>query len=402
MRRQRRKALIIGGGIAGPAVALLLQRAGIEAEIYEARTAPNDNAGSFLNTACNGLEVLKTLGLAEPVSREGSPIPRMIMWSGKGKQLGEVLNGARAEVGAPSVAIKRGVLNRILREGATRQGVAISFGKVLRDIKVTDQQEVVATFTDGSSAQGDLLIGCDGIHSRTRRLIVPDAPAPQYTGLISTSGFVHRSSFAPTPNTQHFIFGKRAFFGYHIRSSGEVYWFVNFPQAQEPERSVLNQIESDEWQAHMLSLFRDDMPMIQEMIQATDSQILGYPIYDIATQPVWHRGPVVLVGDALHAVSPSAGQGASLALEDALVLAKCLRDIPDLEQAFVQYERLRRDRVERMVQYARSLGQGKVMTNPVQVWFRDLMMPFFLKQNANTSALDWVYSYNVEWDTSVI
>jgi 2-polyprenyl-6-methoxyphenol hydroxylase-like FAD-dependent oxidoreductase len=154
-------------------------------------------------------------------------------------------------------------------------------------------------------------------------------------------------------------------------------------------------IVSDAWQERMLDLFREDLPLISEMIRATESPIIGYPIYDISTQPIWQKGPVVLVGDAIHAVSPSAGQGASLAVEDAIVLAKCLRDREDLSQAFATYERLRRARVEHMVRYGRSLGQAKVMTH---LWFRDLLTPFFLKLFANSAALDWVYSYKVDWD----
>jgi 2-polyprenyl-6-methoxyphenol hydroxylase-like FAD-dependent oxidoreductase len=199
----------------------------------------------------------------------------------------------------------------------------------------------------------------------------------------------------------HFVFGKRAFFGYHVSSSGELYWFVNFPQKAAPARGDLEMIVSEEWQARMLDLFREDMPLISEMIRATESKIIAYPIYDIATQPVWHQGPVVLVGDAIHAVSPNAGQGASLALEDAMVLAQCLRDFPDLEQAFATYERLRRARVERMVRYGRNAGQGKVMTHPIQVWLRDRLTPIFLKLFANPKALDWIYSHQVEWNEPV-
>jgi 2-polyprenyl-6-methoxyphenol hydroxylase-like FAD-dependent oxidoreductase len=401
MNRQKRKALIIGCGIAGPVVALFLQRAGIDTEIYEARDTPNDDGGSFLNMACNGLDVLRTLGLDALISVEGSPIPHMILWSGKGKQLGEVRNGARAEVGATSVVIKRGILQKLLREEALRQGIRVNFGKKLHRLEVTQTNQVIATFQDGTTGLGDFLVGCDGIYSRTRQFINPGAPTPKYTGMISTGGLTHNLNSAPTPDTQHFIFGKRAFFGYHVRSSGEIYWFVNFPQTQEPGRSEVNEIVSDEWQQRMLDLFRGDMPLIGDMIRATKSSILGYPVYDIATQPIWHKGPVVLVGDALHAVSPSAGQGASLAMEDAIVLAKCLRDISELEQAFATYEHLRRERVERMVQYARSLGAGKVMTNPIQVWFRDLLMPFFLKRAANPTALDWAYSYKMDWDEHV-
>ncbi len=400
MNRAARKALIIGCGVAGPVVALFLQRAGIEAEIYEARAESTDYGGSFLNMACNGLGVLKTLGLDDQVSCQGSPIPRMMIWSGKGKRLGEVRNGARAEVGAPSINILRSRLHQVLHEGAERQGIKMAFGKKLADLS-TGEQGVSATFEDGTTAEGSFLVGCDGVHSRTRHLINPDTPSPHYTGLISTGGFAQHSSFPPTPDTMHFVFGKLAFFGYHISSSGELYWFVNFPQKSAPSKGDLDMIVSEEWQERMLELFRGDLPLISELIRATQSTIISYPIYDISTQPIWHQGPVVLVGDAIHAVSPSAGQGASLAVEDAIVLAKCLRDREDLSQAFATYERLRRARVERMVQHGRGAGQGKVMTNAIQVWFRDLLTPVFLKLFANPAALDWVYSYQVDWDEPV-
>ncbi len=379
---------------------MLLQRAGIDAEIYEARDTSEDYASSWLTMACNGLNVLKTLGLDDPVSVEGSPIPRMILSSGKGKHFGEVPNGARSEVGAPSIVVKRGALNRILREEAMRQGIKIAFGKKLHGLELTGEQGVIATFADGATAEGSFLIGCDGIHSRTRQLINPGAPSPEYTSMMSTGGFTRSLTLPPTPDTLHLVFGKQAFIGYHISSSGEISWFVTFPQTQEPGRSEVNEIVSDVWQQRMLALLREDQPFIRDIIGATE-RITGYPIYDIATQPLWHKGPVVLVGDAIHAVSPTAGQGASLAMEDAIVLAQCLRDIPELEQAFATYERLRRERVERMVQYAHSLGSWRAMTNPIQVWFWELLMPFFLKRSANPTATDWVYSFKVDWDAPV-
>src|SRR5450755_2333494 len=146
LNRQKRKALIIGGGIAGPVAALLLQRAGIDAEIYEARDTPKDYASSWLIMACNGLDVLKTLGLDDSISVEGSPIPCMILSSGKGRRFGEVRNGARSEVGVPSIVAKRGSLNRILREEAMRQGIKVAFGKKLHGIEMTGEQGVIATF----------------------------------------------------------------------------------------------------------------------------------------------------------------------------------------------------------------------------------------------------------------
>ena len=84
------------------------------------------------------------------------------------------------------------------------------------------------------------------------------------------------------------------------------------------------------------------------------------------------------------------------------LLAKCLRDSSTLEQAFSRYVGLRRERVEKTAVWARRFGNGKAVTNPIGVWMRDLMMPFFLKFSANPAALDWVYEYSIDWETPMI
>src|SRR5690242_2362403 len=123
MKHSTKMAIIIGGGIGGPVVAMFLRRAGIDAQIYEAQAAPDDEGGYFLNVASNGLHVLHALELDAEVAAEGFAIPRMIMWNGSGKRLGEVRNGAAPGQGAPSVVVKRGALHRMLREAAQREGV---------------------------------------------------------------------------------------------------------------------------------------------------------------------------------------------------------------------------------------------------------------------------------------
>lgn len=396
-----RKILVIGGGIGGLAVALFLQRAGMEAEVYEAQPAPDDTGGYFLNVASNGLHVLKTLGLEQAVAAEGFPVPHMIMWGGSGKRLGEVRNGAAPGQGEVSVVVRRGSLNCRLREEAQRNGITITWGKQLIGIDVTPDQRVTAHFADGAAAQGDCLISSEGIHSRTRQIINPTALKPVYTGLISCGGFAHSTVLAPTPNTQHFIFGKRAFFGYFVKASGEVWWFSNIAYAGEPRRSELAAVPHAVWQQRLLDLYSDDQPWINDLIRATPGEIGMYPIYDVPTTPNWYQGPVVLMGDAVHAMSPSAGQGASFALEDAIVLAKCIRDLPTFGSAFAAYESLRRRRAEKMVKASRRFGNNKAAPNAAARWFRDLMLPFILKSSANSQALDWVYTYKVDWHTAI-
>ncbi|WP_049761393.1 FAD-dependent oxidoreductase [Rubrobacter xylanophilus] len=395
-----KKVLVIGGGIAGPVAAVALRRAGIEATVYEARVEPRDHEGFFLNLASNGLRVLKALGIDVAERADGFPAPRMVMWSGTGKRLGEVANGLRLPDGTASTIVRRGALRRALREEAERRGVEVAFGKRLVSYEAFPGG-VVARFEDGAEAGGDLLVGADGIHSRVRTAMDPAAPRPSYTGLISVGGYARLPGLAPTPETQHFVFGRRAFFGYLVREGGEVWWFANLSRPGEPSRAELSGVPAEEWRRRLLEVFSGDMDLIGEIIRATRGEIGAYPVHDIPTAPVWHAGPAVLVGDAVHATSPNSGQGASLAVEDALVLARCLRDLPEPERAFAAYERLRRERVERVVAYSRRIGQSKAVGNPLARWLRDAILPFALKRFASPDAHAWLYDYRVDWDERV-
>lgn len=195
------------------------------------------------------------------------------------------------------------------------------------------------------------------------------------------------------------VFGKRGFFGYSVTPTGEVYWFSNLPQAQEPDRKALQATSEEEWRERLLGLHRNDPAPILDILRATSGGFGKWPIYDLPSLPTWHEGHVCLLGDAAHATSPHVGQGASLALEDALVLAQCLRDVPSPERAFATFERLRKGRAEKLVVQARRTGGSKVVSNPVQGWFRDLTLPFFLRLGAKST--EWVYSYKVDWNRRV-
>ncbi|MBP2320381.1 2-polyprenyl-6-methoxyphenol hydroxylase-like FAD-dependent oxidoreductase [Kibdelosporangium banguiense] len=390
------RALIIGAGVGGLTTAIALRRAGIEPVIYEAYDEPDDYVGLFLNTASNGLDALRALDVDIARRADGFPIPRMIMWSGTGKRLGEVANGTTLPDGTVSVCVRRGELQKQLRATVRDAGIAIEFGKRLDSYRnVTGG--VTARFTDGTEVTGDLLIGADGIHSRTRRLLDPHAPAPRFTGLLSVGGFSRGTGLEPTTNTQHFVFGKRAFFGYLVRESGETYWFANLHRPDEPNRQELAGVTPGQWRQHMLDQFADDMPVVRHILNNLVGEVGAYPVYDIPTSPIWHSGPVALIGDAVHATSPSAGQGASMAMEDAVVLAQCLRDAPDTTTAYTTYERLRRPRVEKVVAYSKTLSNSKT-AGPVARVFRDLMMPVALKLFASPKSHAWMYDHHIDWN----
>lgn len=392
---RKKTALVIGCGIAGPVVAIALQRAGLEPIVYEAHEGSADYVGSFLNTASNGLDALRTLGVEPRILDAGFPTPQMFMWSGTGTLLGEVANGLTLADGTVSMTIQRGLLHAALRDEALRRGARIERGKRLVDAEAVPGG-VVARFADGSDAEGDLLVGADGIHSRVRGIVDPASPAPRYTGQLSVGGIARRTSLAPTPGAYHMIFGRRAFFGYSVRPSTEAYWFANVAREAAPTSNA-TLVSPDEWKSELRELFADDAGPALELIAATDDELGAYPIYDMPTVPRWHRASMVLLGDAAHATSPSSGQGASMAIEDAVVLARCLRDTPDVAQAFTRYESLRRERVERVVRYSASVGSTKV-AGPVGRFFRDLMMPLALKLYGSSRAHAWMYEHHIEWD----
>lgn len=220
---------------------------------------------------------------------------------------------------------------------------------------------MTATFADGSTASADILIGADGIRSTVRTLLDPDAPGPRYVGLLGLGAWVPGEGLPPTNGAMHFAFGRRAFFGYSI-DAGHAGWFANLPSAEPLTAAEARRIPDEEWLRRLKVLYADDtLPALQMLDRVRPGELVNVgAMHDMPPVPVWHRGRAVLVGDAAHATSPSSGQGASLAIESAIELARCLRDQP-VGAAFDAYERSRRPRVEKVI--ARTTpgqpGQGR-------------------------------------------
>lgn len=392
-----RRALIVGGGIAGPVAAMALQRAGIGAVVYEAYEGGADDAGAFLTLASNGLDALRAIDAHRLALAEGFPTPRMEIQSGTGKHLGDVPNGGTLPDGTVSQTLKRADLYRALRDEAVRRGVRIEYGKRLVDAETTPGGGVVARFEDGTEAEGDLLIGADGVHSRTRRIIDPSAPGARYVPVLNIGGYARGVRVQAEPGTFRMVFGRRAFFGYAVHPSGEVWWFANPPRADEPTGAELAAIGTEQWREMLTDLFAGDAMPAVDIIQATPGKLAGWATHDLPSVPTWHRGSMIVIGDAAHATAPSSGQGASMAIEDAVVLARCLRDLPDTRQAFAAYERLRRGRVERIVAHGARTSNSKA-AGPVGRALRDLMLPVILKRVAGGGSLAWMHDYHVDWD----
>jgi FAD-dependent urate hydroxylase len=391
-----RTALIIGGGIAGPAAAMALQKAGIESVVYEARPAGADRQGAFLTVGSNGLDALAVLDADTAARTAGFATPWVTLRSGTGKRLGRSRISRSGLDGTPSHTIKRAGLYRLLRAEASRRGVRVEYGKRLVSAEETGDG-VRAVFADGSEATGDLLIGCDGVHSTVRRIIDAGAPDPTYVGLLNTGGFAQGVNVGTEPGSYEMIFGKRAFFGYVAAPDGQVWWFANVPCRDAPTRDETYTPSDDDRRRELLHLLAEDAGPAVSLIEATREVMPLSPIHYVPHLPTWRTDRMVLLGDAAHAPSPSSGQGASLSIEDAVVLAKSLRDLPNPREALAHFEAARRPRVERIIKAAARVNSSKA-AGPVARVLRDAMLPVVLKLTADSKAQKEVYDYHVDWD----
>ncbi|GAA4442092.1 FAD-dependent monooxygenase [Actinokineospora soli] len=378
-----KRILVIGGGIAGPVTALALRRAGFEPVVFEAYDRSADEAGAFLTLATNGLAALETLGLAEQVDAAGFRTPRMHITLGA-RELARFPMTSPTPGTPTTVTLSRAALYRVLREEVDRQGIAVEYGKRLVDA-AQDANGVTATFADGTEERGDLLVGADGLRSTVRRIIDPQAPAPRYVPLLNTGGYARGVTVPGEPGTVYMGYGKRAFFAHLPHPNGDVWWFANIPHKTEPTRADLAAMT--DWRERLRALYADDDLPARDLVDATDDIVAPYPTYDFPKVPTWHDRRMVIIGDAAHATSPTAGQGASMAVEDAVVLAACLREDP--ATAFAAFEARRRARVEKVVRMGKRNGNSKAPGV-----FGRLMLPVVIKM-LPVQDMTWLLDHRV-------
>lgn len=391
-------AVIIGGGIAGPVVALALHKAGIRSTIYEAYPASADGVGAGLMLAPNGLAALKGIGLDKALHAVSQPIPRLAMADSRGKLLTSFDGIAGMQ---PSRVFWRSDLCRVLRSAVEEAGIAVEYGKRLVSVADT-ASDIVAEFADGSHARGDVLIGADGIRSIVRELIDPCAPGPQYAGFLGFGGAAPEAALQTRADTMTFVFGKHAFLGYWRYEDKRIGWFGSLPHETPLSIAEVRKTPASQWLDRLRDLYGDDQPAQIFLKDADPDELMVTGASEMMPPvPRWHSGRMVLVGDAVHAPSSSSGQGASMAIESAVQLARCLRDLPSHTAAFASYEQLRRARVEKVAANAAKTNRQKA-SGPIAKLLMHILMPMALKTFFKPARMfGELHDYRIDWEARV-
>ena len=393
--------LVVGGGVAGPILALFLKKAGIAASVYEACTGPSE-AGGGLGLADNGMAVLQAAGVLERVQAVSVQTHEWAFENQRGHVLA-CMPGESKQNGPQPVMITRAALQQAVAEATLAEGIPMHYGKQLVAIEDTPGKPVVVHFADGSTAEGDLLVGADGIRSHVRQCILPDAPKPMYTGMLAPGGFspcIDGANYgAGAKKRVHFLFGANGFFGYIevLTAKGPRTMWWSTAEAPLRSREEMSRTTKADHQNQLLKLHGDWAQPVPRLIE-TAEDILDIAIHDVPSLPCWSAGRTVLIGDAAHAVAPHSGQGASMALEDAMLLAKLLRDFwgSDIREVFRAFEAERRPRTDRVIAMGRKNARHKQNTTPIAYWIQQQMMRIFVPL-VRRKRETWLLDYKIDW-----
>jgi 2-polyprenyl-6-methoxyphenol hydroxylase-like FAD-dependent oxidoreductase len=342
------KVLIVGGGIAGLALARGLGSARIPWELVE-RAPAWAPVGAGIVLGVNAMRVIRSLGLEEEVRARGFELSEMAITDARESVLGRTDLGRLADRFGPSIAIHRATLHEVLAKAA---GEGVRLGTTVEGIEAGDERVRVRT-DDGSQREYALVVGADGLRSRTREQLFGAVPVA-YAGYTCWRLVVERP--AGVSRAQE-MWGRGLRFGIvPIDDGSRVYCFAvaNAPAGTpDPEEGRVERFR------RRFGGFGGPVPAILEQVERPD-QLIHNDLEEVVHRP-WHRGRVVLVGDAAHAMTPNMGQGAAMALEDVAVLAELLA-APDALSggtagALAAWMQRREARVEWVQTQSRRIGR---------------------------------------------
>jgi 2-polyprenyl-6-methoxyphenol hydroxylase-like FAD-dependent oxidoreductase len=308
------RVLIVGGGIAGNTSAIALAQQGVACTIAEIQQEWSAT-GIGIGLQSPPLRAAKALGLFDEIVRIGRPQAHIVMARADGEPMGEIPQVNVNDPGDPPfVNMSRMALHELLVAAVADHDVEVRLGVTVERLE-DGESGVRATLSDGTAEQFDLVLGADGLHSATRGLVLPEAPAPEYAGqviwrmggrcpegldryTIMIAG-PHRIGLVPLPGDELYM------------------WMLD--STLPPERPP---------RAQLLELFHERMAAYGGFAPAVAAQATSAEQVDfralqaLLVSPPWHRGRMVLIGDAVHTTTPHMAWGAGLAIEDAVVLGE--------------------------------------------------------------------------------
>ena len=356
---------IIGGGIGGLTLGIALLRKGMNVRIYE--SAPVFKPlGAGLSLATNAMKALADIGVDQEVMRAGKMIKQMFGKDHHGRMISstdaEALTRRFGVVN--NFTIHRADLHRVLVDLLPEK--VIETGKQLLDFQA-DSRGVTISFADGSRAQADYLIACDGIHSPVRKKLVPGSE-PRYAGYTCWRAVIDTVPEGFNENETVETWGPGRRFGTVPLSNGRVYWFATLNAKQND--AAMRACGSKE----LGTIFKAfHFPVPQLLARTKNEEIIWSDIIDIKPITQFAFGPVVLMGDAAHATTPNLGQGACMAIEDAATLANALGKYQP-EEAFRKFEQHRIRRTTGIVEQSWNFGRLAQWENPIAMSIRNNLL----------------------------
>jgi len=343
------KVLIVGGGIGGLSLAIALRDHSISVDVVEIKKVWTVYGVGIIQQA-NVVRAMAQLGIVDRYLSAAFPFYFVGIYQPSGELIAKLPGDRLAgEQYPPLLGISRLSLHEVLTSLAIDKGTKVRLGLTVEDIEQRSGK-VDVRFADGTSDCYDLVVGADGLFSKVRTMVFPDAPKPRFTGQS-----VWRHNFERRPEIDHLAAynGRHASAGLVPLSNELMYMYVTSIEPNNPwmEASQLHTIMKDRMKG-----FGGLIGELKSEIN-DPAKVVYKPMEVVLVPPPWYSGRVVLLGDAAHATTPHLGQGAGMAIEDAVVLSEELTSVGSVEQQLERYMQRRYERCKFIVESSELIGR---------------------------------------------
>jgi len=341
--------LIVGAGMCGMSLGVALKRAGIDCEIVEIR--PNlFEPGTGISLQGPALRALQSVGVVDQCIARGFGYSHFKACDAMGNVTGTVdLPRLLGPAYPATIGVLRQSIHEVLASELAKLAVPIRLSATVKTLTQNDHC-VSIEFTNGKSAQYDLLVGADGMNSRIRDIAFGSAYRPHYTGQMVWRATVSRPRDV---ECRHSYFGPTNKSGFNPISETQMYIYA---VQNVPERPHWNDAELPAMLRDLLAEFGGALGRAREEIR-TAEQITSRPVFSMMLRPPWYSDRVIVIGDAAHTTTPHLASGASIAIEDSIVLARLLQSDRALNAILEDFMRQRYDRCRMIVQNSELLGE---------------------------------------------